>query len=592
LLIGIVGLAGCAGGAEPEPVPEAPPVAVFYVAPNGDDANPGTLEQPFATVARARDEVRGLAPSMQGDIEINLRDGVYPVAQPIEFDARDSGTNGFRVEYAAYPGERPVISGGRSVAGWTIVDGAQNVWRAEVGPDLQARQFYVDGVKAQRARSAELPAGFEKADDGFTTTDLGMQHWRNVGDIELVGHALQKFYRCPVAGITDKHVKLTQPCWANAQLSEPPFDQVRWIENAFELLDTEGEWYLDRSEGALYYKARPGESMAAADTVVTGTEALVEATDLSNVRFSGITFAYAGWTFPDSDVGYVGLQTGDHPVDVWDGDDGVRLIPAAVRLHGARDVALERNVFAHLGGAGLALDGGSQQVSVTGNKFEDIASNAVNLGTFSDPEAAPDEQNRGFLVANNYITRIGDDYANSSAIWGGYVAQAEVLHNEIFDVPQKGISIGWGWGTESYAEGNRISYNRIVDFTKVLNDSGGIYTLSPQPGTEVSYNYVNHDVNGYNCLYPDEGTAFTSWHHNVCERVGEWLHIWTDSIQENEVRFNYSDTSSMENEGADNDVGENVVVEDGEWPAEARAIIDDAGLQVDFRSIRDLRSVP
>src|SRR5688500_7687486 len=125
VLIGIIGLTGCSGDGA-QPVPEPPPAAVFYVSPAGDDANPGTLEQPFATIARARDEARGLAPSMQGDIEIQLRDGVYPVEQPIEFDARDSGVNGFRIEYTAYPGERPVVSGGRGVTGWTIADGARN----------------------------------------------------------------------------------------------------------------------------------------------------------------------------------------------------------------------------------------------------------------------------------------------------------------------------------------------------------------------------------------------------------------------------------------------------------------------------------
>ena len=32
--------------------------ADFYVAPDGDDANPGTAEKPFATLARARNAVR------------------------------------------------------------------------------------------------------------------------------------------------------------------------------------------------------------------------------------------------------------------------------------------------------------------------------------------------------------------------------------------------------------------------------------------------------------------------------------------------------------------------------------------------------
>ena len=34
--------------------------ATFYVAPDGDDSNPGSKERPFATLSRARDAVRKL----------------------------------------------------------------------------------------------------------------------------------------------------------------------------------------------------------------------------------------------------------------------------------------------------------------------------------------------------------------------------------------------------------------------------------------------------------------------------------------------------------------------------------------------------
>src|SRR4051794_4895855 len=40
----------------PPPPPPAPaPAADFFVAPAGDDHNPGTLDKPFATVQRAQD---------------------------------------------------------------------------------------------------------------------------------------------------------------------------------------------------------------------------------------------------------------------------------------------------------------------------------------------------------------------------------------------------------------------------------------------------------------------------------------------------------------------------------------------------------
>lgn len=53
----------------------------FYVAPNGDDANPGAAK-PFASLTRARDAVRSAkfrAPNR--DYEFLLREGVHGLTQ-------------------------------------------------------------------------------------------------------------------------------------------------------------------------------------------------------------------------------------------------------------------------------------------------------------------------------------------------------------------------------------------------------------------------------------------------------------------------------------------------------------------------------
>ncbi len=98
----------------------APPApADFHVAPNGDDANPGTRRRPFATVTRARDAVRAkIAAGLTADVTVLIRSGTYRVAEPIVFGPEDSGTERHSITYAAYAGEKPVIGGGRVVTGW------------------------------------------------------------------------------------------------------------------------------------------------------------------------------------------------------------------------------------------------------------------------------------------------------------------------------------------------------------------------------------------------------------------------------------------------------------------------------------------
>ena len=49
-----------------------------------------------------------------------------------------------------------------------------------------------------------------------------------------------------------------------------------YVENALELLDEPGEWYLDQPAKTMYYKPRPGEDLTKAPVVVPALETLVE----------------------------------------------------------------------------------------------------------------------------------------------------------------------------------------------------------------------------------------------------------------------------------------------------------------------------
>jgi hypothetical protein len=79
----------------------------IFVAPSGDDANPGTMAQPLKTTAKARDVVRGMTAGMTADITVYLRGGTYQQTSTLTFANADSGKNGFYVKYVAYRNEQP-----------------------------------------------------------------------------------------------------------------------------------------------------------------------------------------------------------------------------------------------------------------------------------------------------------------------------------------------------------------------------------------------------------------------------------------------------------------------------------------------------
>jgi len=91
---------------------------VFFVAPDGNDRNPGTEARPFATLERARAAVRQVNRAMTGGIHVVLRGGTYGLERTFTLESKDSGTRGHQVIYKGRPGETPVLSGGRKVTGW------------------------------------------------------------------------------------------------------------------------------------------------------------------------------------------------------------------------------------------------------------------------------------------------------------------------------------------------------------------------------------------------------------------------------------------------------------------------------------------
>jgi len=524
----------------------------YYAAPGGSDTNPGTGAQPFKTLAKARDAVRNVNALMTEDIVVNLRGGAYVFQEPLRFDARDSGNGGHKVVYKAVEGEMPVISGGKPVTGWTR-DGDKR-WKAKVDvADL--RQLYVNGVRAQRARGP-APEGMDRygdlaffdADAGHTAPGEAMADWRNQGDIELGyynswGHMICKVKSITRDGAGSVKISMLQPWFMLCSRKEGVQIKLpNYIENAFELLDDPGEWYLDKPAKTLYYIPREGEGMATAAVVAPALETLVELRGtldepVHDIRFEGLTFADATWLAPNC-IGHADEQANFTfaATNIFGRDKNLVNVhneylksPANVVLHAAKAIRFERCTFTRLGGAGLDIEGGSQDNVVAGCRFHDISGSAIQIGDVLSPDHHPEDPRlvvQGNQVTNCLIEHVGVEFQDSIGVFGGYVRDTVIAHNEIRDLPYSGVSVGWGWGEEDAGGGayqvipylystptpsgnNRIENNHIHDVMLLRNDGGGIYTLGNQRGTVIRGNHI-HDNNkggGPGGIYLDEGSG-------------------------------------------------------------------------------------
>src|SRR5215831_16233851 len=130
--------------------------ADLFVAQSGRDENPGTAEKPLATLDGARDAIRRLKAKggLRTGVMVLVRGGTYVLSEPLRFGPEDSGTKEHPVIYAAYPGEKPVLSGGRAIAGWKPGEGKRWVAKLPAGKDGPWRftQLFVDGKRQTRAR--------------------------------------------------------------------------------------------------------------------------------------------------------------------------------------------------------------------------------------------------------------------------------------------------------------------------------------------------------------------------------------------------------------------------------------------------------
>ena len=562
--------------------------AEFVVAPNGSDENRGTLEKPFATVAKAREAVRDLiAAGLESDVKVLLRRGTYRLDEPLLFGPEDSGTEKHAVTYAAYPGEAVVVSGGRPISGWKRGEG--DVWTAQV-PGVKEGKWYfrhlwVNGRRPVRARTPNKDAdephwqlkGADLAADlsRYTLTlPAGLVgQWSNPTDIEVMVAGNWAINRLPVQSVdAATGVVVLAPPHAQGHSAIRP-GPGRWccFESAPEMLDQPGEWYLDRATGQLSYRPLAGEEMRQAEVIAPALERLVEVKGtperpVRNLHFQGIRFEHCGLALPKG--GYLGIQACHCTV----GKDWGRpwgRIPAAIRWDYVEKSSIEDGALAHLGGCGIELVTSCRDNLVQGNHVFDVSGNGIMLGG-PRSEAEVPKRDR---IANNHVHACGVEYYGAIGIWVGFAQQATIAHNLVHDLPYSGISIGWQWNPEPTAcREIHVERNHVYDVMNRLCDGGCIYTLGFQPGTVIRGNHL-HDVHRSryaqgapnNGMFIDQGSKGYLFQENVIYNTAAQL-----------VRFNQCQRDW--HTWRDNHIGEPEEVK-----ASGKEIIAKAGLEPGYR---------
>jgi Ricin-type beta-trefoil lectin domain len=640
------GLAAAVGiVASTSPALAAP--TTLYASPSG--AGTACSSAQPCSLAGAQAAVRSLNDAMSDDIVVQLADGVYRLSAPFRLTAEDSGSNGHNVVWQAAPSAHPAISGARAVTGWTLADAGRNIWRADAGAGTDTRQLYVNGAIATRARTQVTRSDFTASTTGLRFSNGALSYLNNVADqsriqLESVNSFTDRYVS--VQSISGNVITMQQPGWNNNTFGYDTFTTPHragplYLTNAYEFLDSPGEWYLNRGTGALYYIPAAGQNMSSISVELPTLQSLVNVggtydAPAHHMAFDGIIFTGTSWLAPSSNQGYADQQTGAYITGNWNWpalsacQEGCTQfeatrpnwsqMPAAVQVSAADTITFRGSQFVNLGQMAIGIGNdanahasgvglGASNITVTGSEIaRSTAGGIVVGGVRADAHHPGDSRmtNRDITISNNRIHDLGAEHRGNVSVLTTYVANATVSHNEVYNMPYTGMSIGFGWGanepggsnqyanrglynyqprysTATTAANNRLVGNYIHDVMQQMTDGGCIYTLSWNPGALINGNHCLR-TNGWFGLYFDEGSKYYTVTNNVFSNVGTWAtaNYWGGENMGNfTVTGNWASnsTTNVTNGDRGNVVNNNVAVTNGSWPSGAQAVMASAGPQ-------------
>ncbi|MCE5278098.1 MAG: right-handed parallel beta-helix repeat-containing protein [Planctomycetaceae bacterium] len=497
-------------------------MTAFFVSPAGNDANSGTIESPFATLARAAAAVRQL--KQPGGTCVFLRGGIYCLGESFSLTADDSGTADAPVTYRSYEGETARLVGGvvippaafkpvsdpRTLARLEpaaaphvlVADlGALGVGGIEPWADYSqgafgAMELFVDGAPAVVARWpkegwSKIVKVVDPEDDtrmpgrpakpgGFVYEGERPCRWKLDEGVWASGYWCYDWsydtMRIESIDTQNRIIRFAAPTTYGFNSDG---HRRYFVHNLLEELSAPGEYYLDARRGLLYfYPAGPfGEGSCVLSTLKAP---IVSLHAVSHVRLEGLTI---------------------------EGGRG-----HGVEIVGGRGVAISECTIRNVGHSGVQVGGGVDH-HVDGCEIS-------YTGTFGMHAVAGDRRTltpAGHQITNchmHHFSRLQRTYAPAIQIRGVGMRAA---HNLLHDGPHTVV--------QYHGNDLIIEYNEIHSVCGETGDVGVIGTGRDwaMGGCIVRYNFV-HDISGLGpvgavAIYVDDLGGGVTIHGNIIYKV-------------------------------------------------------------------------
>jgi len=477
----------------------------IFVSPSGDDqAGDGTLANPYKTLHKAQSVARTKLADMTSDIVVTLRGGDYYLDRTLVLSADDSGRYGHKMVYRNYGSEVPKVHAGTPVTGWEAVPG-KPYFKANVGMKAFG-SLYENGKAVQVARYPNLEAKESSAGLRDNYFRAKRDSYLQIAESVHVGHdaSLSEFKFGPDDRIplVAKPESLQVSMWPGGNEGEINWFEDRfdvksinfmenrvalatdaryslgkgsryYFQNAIEFLDRPGEFFLDRSQGYVYFYPRVSDINQA---VITAP-------------FDGSAFLISGTEAkPAQHIEIRGL-------DISGTDWGKNII----YLSNAADITITRNRIHDSGGPGMELGNHTHRVVIDNNAIHDIASNGISI--WSTLSYTPLSTNHRFT--NNHFYNIGKLVGQGSPIYIENGNTVYMANNLMHDLSNQAISqkasadqsrkYEIDYKDNVQTRNNTVEFNEIYSATNDTQDSGPIYTWGAGTPREGFENYIRQN---------------------------------------------------------------------------------------------------
>lgn len=457
-----------------------PPTSVIgtvFIATNGSDSNPCTAVLPCLTPQKATNVLRTKPAGQRIAV---FRGGTYPLtsAWSLADASGDSGTAANGVIYTNYPGEVPVISGGKQVTGWAACTGGTcpNIPTLTCGGSCTAYKvnltaaswnnfeaLYYNGTRRFRPSTTDAPitstwltqgaavcanasssncpqqglcgAGKFQCYDRITrqgsdttTTFHGMTS--SVQDVET--YVMEKWTGALMRAAPSNAdgnactTSSTQLCFTGRTLGAtnsfgPMPNHHYLLVNTRENLTKATEWYLDRCPTGSCSSGTESTwtlyyMAAAGENPTTDTVYVPQTSKIMNaVSLQYVTFAGLVFSHDNFVVGASGQAATSHAAN----------IPAAMTCTQCSNVIFNQDTWSHTGnwavefvGAGMSGGGGGSGTPVN-NDFGCATNGSPTWGSTDGPASLPTtcmKTARSFTPSNGTLRHVTDSTTLASAL--------------------------------------------------------------------------------------------------------------------------------------------------------------------------------